>query len=199
VDTTATFNAVYLVDAAHGFVVGPGGASFALGTSAFGVVVNTSLPVNVPTTYALLSGDLTALSAPDSVRYATHGKWPASALPTSCTSTTPGVVVRPTSNVPAGTWALNKAVATVMMRTGSVPSGGAAFQLLVSPDNGGSWTAYPLATPIAADTSTLTSVDITTTLGSTSALATTQLCLQGSSGSGPLLTSAVDLMHLDVN
>jgi hypothetical protein len=197
--TTTTLNGVYLVDAANAYVVGSGGAAYGLGTSAFAVVVNTSLPVNVPTTYALVSGDLTQLSSPDSVRYATHGKWPASALPASCTSTTPGVIVRPTSNVPAGTWPLNKAVATVMMRTGSVPSADAGFRLLVSPDNGSSWTSYPLTTPNAANVSTLTSVDITTTLGSTSALATTQLCLAGSSGTGPLLTSAVDVLHLDVN
>lgn len=196
---TSNLTGVYVVSASKAYVVGVGGTAAGVGTGAFAPVLDTAVPVDALRTYTLTSSDWTQLSSPDGARYATHGTWPASALPTTCPSTTPGVVVRPASTVPAGTWPLNKAVATVMMRTGSVPSGGAAFQLLVSPNNGSSWTSYPLTTPTAADTSTLTSVDVTTTLGSTTALATTQLCLQGSSGTGPLLTSAVDLMHLDVN
>jgi hypothetical protein len=94
---------------------------------------------------------------------------------------------------------LNRAIATVVWQVDVVPAGGAAFQLMVSPNNGSTWTAYPVTAPTAASTPTQTSRDVTAPIGSTAALSTTLLCLQASSGSGPALTTSVDLMHLDVN
>ena len=90
-------------------------------------------------------------------------------------------------------------VATVVYGASATPGAGAAFQLLVSGNGGSTWTAYPLADPGPGGASVTTSVTVTGTIGTTSALGDMALCFEGSSGSGPPLTTSIDLVHVDVN
>ncbi len=194
----ADLNGITAPDSTHTYAVGRGGRLIAYGTGAT-VQQASNLPGTAPTSYTLAGADVTAMSTGDSSTYTGQGQWPSGNLPSTCSSAVPGVQLVPSPIVPSGTWTISRAVATVTFSTTTTPSADAAFQLLVSADGGSTWAAYPLTKPSAAGTSTTTTVTITPTISTTTALQGMQLCFQGASGTGPRLTSSLDLVHVDIN
>jgi hypothetical protein len=147
----------------------------------------------------LTGANLSALSSPDGALYTGQATWPSGPLPGSCSATTPSLLLQTAPVVPSGSWTITNAWATVLLQASTTPGSGAGFALLVSGDGGSTWSSYALSSPGSGGAAAITSQSIVATVASTTALQGMELCLVGTSGSGPALTTSVDLVHVDVN
>jgi hypothetical protein len=196
--TTSSLQGVTATSATGAFAVGGSGTILTLASSWSSQASN--ITPTIPTSYSLAAADLTQLSNPDGTTYTDQAAWPATGLGTSCTAgTNPGLLLQTTPTLPSGYTTISNVVATVVYGANATPGTGAGFQLLVSANGGTSWTPYPLTNPGTGGASVTTSVTITSTVATTADLQNMQLCFQGTSGSGPSLTTSIDLVHVDVN
>lgn len=197
--TTDVLDGVTATSATAAWAVGDAGTIQASSGSPWASESSNIAPSD-PVAYTLGSSDLTNLSMPDGVLYSEKGAWPSAGLGTSCTAgSTPGLLLSASPTLPLGYSTISRAVATVVYQANSTPGTGAAFQLLVSSNGGSTWTPYSLSSPGTGGSPATTSVTITNTIGTVSALQNMRLCFEGTSGSGPALTTSVDLVHVDVN
>ena len=88
---------------------------------------------------------------------------------------------------------------TLVYQASAKPPAGTTMQLLVSPDNGNTWTQYALAVPTAKSTDVTTTTDVTPTVATPTALAQMRLRFEVSVFSGGGFQTAHDLAHVDVN
>ena len=95
--------------------------------------------------------------------------------------------------------AVTSVVARVVHRTTAVPGAGSRFLLLASADGGASWASFDLTAPTAANTDVTASVAITPIgFTPTTRLPTLRLRYAVLPRGGPI-TTAIDLVHVDVN
>ena len=94
--------------------------------------------------------------------------------------------------------AMTSVKATLTYRSSATPASGTAFNLLVSVDDGGSWTPRPLTPLTAQNTDITATVDLTGLVTTPAELQSMRLRFVATLASGSFTTSH-DLIHVDVN
>lgn len=191
--TTQALWRIQMIDANVGYLVGSNGVA---SKTTDGGATWTPLTVPNATYYALSCVNamdcLTGSTAPAALITKDGGANWSEALPgyIEFVPTTPNLA--PTTGV-------SSVIARLAYRTTTNPAG-ARFLLFASNDGGSTWSSFPLATPSAANTATVQSVDLTSLGFSPIANATkVRLRLTVIPAASSTLTTQIDLVHVDVN